>query len=78
MVGPSHEPRAIKPQYSFCISLNLSQKGLLLSQKFVNDLQIQTWPVSYLLYPSVKFERNCCIPSKVIDWKPQIDNLAQI
>ena len=31
-----------------------------------------------MLYLSVKFERNCCISSKVIDRKPQIDNLAKI
>ena len=33
--------------FSFCISLNLSQKGPKLSQKLANYLQIQTWPVFY-------------------------------
>ena len=31
-----------------------------------------------MLYPSVKFEKKYCIPSKIIDRKPQIDNLAKV
>ena len=43
-----------------------------MTSKFELDLYFM------MIYPSVKFERNCCIPSKVIDRKPQIDNLAKI
>ena len=34
-----------KANHSFCISKNPSQKGPKLSQNFVDDLQIRTWPV---------------------------------
>ena len=45
---------------------------LQMTSKFKLDLYL------IMLYPSVKFERNCCIPLKVIDRKPQIHNLAKI
>ena len=43
-----------------------------MTSKFKPDLYL------IMLYPSVKFERKCCIPLKVIDRKPQIHNLAKI
>ena len=67
-----------KGQYSFSIGLNICQKGhysvkrLQITSKFELDLYFM------MIYPSLKFERNCCFPSKVIDRKPQIDNIAKI
>ena len=34
------EEYSTKKQYTFCISLNISQKGPKLRHKFANDLQI--------------------------------------
>ena len=42
-----------------------SVKILWMTSKFELDLYF------LMLYPSVNIERNCCIPSKVIDLKPQ-------
>ena len=49
-----------------------SIKSFRMTSEFELDLYFM------MLYPSVKFERNCCIPSKFIDRKPQIDNVAKI
>ena len=40
----------------------------------MDDLLFQTLTVFYDVYPSVNFERNVCIPSKVINRKPKCDN----
>ena len=37
-----------KSQYSFCISINLSQKRVITQSKVENDIQIWTWPVFYV------------------------------
>ena len=59
-----------KNRYSFCFSLKLIQKMAIMTSKFELDLHFITF------YPSLKFERYCCIFAKVIDRKPQIDNLG--
>ena len=56
----------------------VSLKGPLLSQNLQMTSKFERGLYFMIFYPSVKFERNCCIPSKNIDWKPQIDNLAKI
>ena len=41
-----------------------------LSETTISELDLYLM----MLYRSVKFEWNWCIPSKVIDWKPKCDN----
>ena len=69
-----------KSQYSFCISINLSQKWIIKGHYSVKNMRttskLQLIMYLLMLYLSVKFERNCCI--NVIDLKPEIDNLAGI
>ena len=40
----------------------------------MDDLLFQTLTVCSYVYPSVNFERNVCIPSNVINRKPNCDN----
>ena len=58
--------------YSYVKKGHNSVKKLRMTSKFNLILYFM------MLYHSVKFEINCGIPSRVIDRKPQIDNLAKI
>ena len=67
-----------KANIAFALAKPKSKKGhnSVKSMQMISEFEPNLYFM--ILCPSVKFERNCYIPSKVIDRKLQIDNLAKI